>query len=277
MTTIRINSDSCIKCGKCTKVCPANIFEQEEKGYPITICKPEICIVCGHCLDVCPTGSIKHSEISADKVHPINYENMPSADQLMELIHARRSNRTMKGAPVPTDKLEKIVEAGRYAPTARNTRQVTITVINDPEKLKQVQEFTINTFGDMVKKLENPFVKLFMKATHPEYYDFIPAFYGMKKAYENGKDPILRNSSAIIAFTTPTDDFGEKDSNLAYQNASLMAQALGVSQVYLGFVSTAYAKGNQKRIKEILGVEGDIHALMGLGIPTMRYTNYTER
>lgn len=278
MIDIRISTETCIKCGKCAKVCPALIFGQEAKAAPISVNKPENCIVCGHCVDVCPTNSILHSEIPLEKVHAINYDNMPTADQLMELIHARRSNRTMdKNRPVPVEQIEKIVEAGRYAPTAKNTRQVTITVIDDPEKLKQIKEFTIKTFGAIVKKLENPLVKLFMKPLHPEYYALIPLVHSLTKAYEKGADPILRNATAVVVYSTPADAFGEKDSNLAYQNSSLMAQALGISQVYLGYVCSAIARADKQRIRGIFGVEGEIHALMGIGIPTMKYANYTER
>lgn len=277
MTSIHISTDTCIKCGKCAKVCPASILLQDTKASPIIVHKPEYCIVCGHCVDVCPTDSIQHSEIPMEKVHAINYDNMPTPDQLMELLHARRSNRSMNGKPVPREALDRIIEAGRYAPTARNTRQVTITVVDDPAKIRQVQEFVLDTFASLVKKLQNPIVKLFMRRIHPEYYQLLPLYNEFKKDFENGKDPILRHASAVIAYTTPTDEFGEKDSNLAYQNSSLMAQTLGVSQVYLGFVCAAYERGNKLRLNKILGVDGDIHALMGLGIPTVRYANYTER
>lgn len=253
------------------------ILFQMQKGGPIAVRRPDHCIVCGHCVDVCPTQSVRHSEIPQEKVHPVRYDMMPTAEQLMELIHARRSNRTMDGRPVDSDKLEKIVEAGRYAPTAENTRQVTITVVTDPDKLRDIIRFTVDTFAAVVKKLENPLVKLFMKPRHPEYYELIPTFRSLQQACEKGADPILRNASAVIAYTTPKGAFGEKDSNLAYQNSSLMAQALGISQVYLGFVCAAIARGNKQRIRQILGVEGEIHALMGIGRPTMKYTNYTER
>jgi nitroreductase/NAD-dependent dihydropyrimidine dehydrogenase PreA subunit len=277
MTDIQISQDTCIHCAKCCRVCPVFIFNQEEKNGVVSVKNADKCLVCGHCMDVCPTGSIRHSEIPREKVHPIRYDMMPSPDQLMELIHARRSNRTMTSRPIAADQMARIVEAARYAPTAENKRQVSITVIQDADKLRQIIEFTFSTFESIAKKLQNPLVKLLVKPRHPEYYDLIPTLHDMEARYGRGEDPILRHASAVIAFTTPKDAFGEKDSNLAYQNASLMAQALGISQLYLGFVCVAAQRGDTAHFKRILGVEGEIHALMGLGIPAFRYTNYTER
>ena len=81
MTSISINTDLCVKCGKCTKVCPPHIFMQVDKGMPIRVVKADNCIVCGHCVDVCPKHAIEHSEIPYEKVHKIDYKAMPTAEQ----------------------------------------------------------------------------------------------------------------------------------------------------------------------------------------------------
>ena len=71
--------------------------------------------------------------------------------------------------------------------------------------------------------------------------------------------------------------FGAADCNLAYQNASLMAQSLGVSQFYMGFVMTATALADPDRVKELFGVKQKVQALMGFGMPRLRYKRYAER
>lgn len=62
MDTIRVDGSSCIRCGRCVKVCPSQIFVQEKAGGPVALSKPENCIVCGHCVAACPTGSVAHAE-----------------------------------------------------------------------------------------------------------------------------------------------------------------------------------------------------------------------
>ena len=71
--TLNIDQESCIKCGKCVRVCPSDIFTQERAGETIGLVRVESCIVCGHCVDVCPTGSVLHSEFPPEKTHTIDY------------------------------------------------------------------------------------------------------------------------------------------------------------------------------------------------------------
>ena len=51
-----INEEICIKCGKCVKKCPAQVFEKEEKQ--IIIAKPEFCLQCMKCVKLCPKKAI---------------------------------------------------------------------------------------------------------------------------------------------------------------------------------------------------------------------------
>ena len=84
--TLNIDQESCIKCGKCVRVCPSDIFTQERAGETIGLVRVESCIVCGHCVDVCPTGSVSHSEFPPEKTHTIDYSQMPTPEQVMLLI-----------------------------------------------------------------------------------------------------------------------------------------------------------------------------------------------
>jgi hypothetical protein len=101
----------------------------------------------------------------------------------------------------------------------------------------------------------------------------------MKQVYkEKGKDiGILRGATAVLLIHTPKSArWGCVDSNLAYQNASLMAESLGVAQFYTGFVLRA-TKVRRKKLEKMLGINGDIHAGMALGMPKFEYLNYIDR
>ena len=71
MDTIGVNDASCIRCGRCVKVCPSQIFVQEKAGGDVTLHKPENCILCGHCVAACPTGAVNHAEFPAERVHAV--------------------------------------------------------------------------------------------------------------------------------------------------------------------------------------------------------------
>jgi nitroreductase len=64
-----------------------------------------------------------------------------------ELSAARYSLRKFKSLPVETDKLEKILEAGRIAPTAHNSQPQRIKVISEPAELSLVDKCTPCRYG----------------------------------------------------------------------------------------------------------------------------------
>ena len=123
-------------------------------------------------------------------------------------------------------------------------------------------------------KLPKPLVMPFMK----DVYKYVPVFNRLKEEHKAGKDPILRKATALLLIHTPKSNrFGSEDANLAYQNASLMAQSLGVSQIYMGFVLTAIRQEGKDTLAKTLGIDGKIQAIMALGIPAFKYPKYTDR
>ena len=82
--------ESCIRCGRCVKVCPSQIFEQEGAGAPVTLCNPGSCIVCGHCVAACPTGSVAHEAFPLERVHAADYAALPTPEQVELLMAVRR-------------------------------------------------------------------------------------------------------------------------------------------------------------------------------------------
>lgn len=278
MTKIDINSQTCIKCGKCVRICPSQILMQNSKGAPIEVVQPENCILCGHCVGVCPTNAITHSEFPAEKIHPLDYSSYPTAGQMMALCKGRRSNRAFSSHPIPEEKLGQILAAAHRAPTASNLQQVDFTLVTDPEKLRSISEFTLRTFLRVRKKLSNPFLKPLIKLSMPDAFRYIPVFDRLQQEYKAGNDMILRKATAVILIHTPKSNrFGCMDANLAYQNGSLMAECLGVSQFYTGFVCSAVQQDGKGKLEKSLGINGIIQAGMALGMPEFRFINYIDK
>lgn len=275
---LSIDSASCIRCGKCAKVCPSLVIVQEGRGGAVSVPRPEECISCGHCVAACPTASVRHSLFPPEKVHPADRTLFPSPEALMLLCRTRRSNRAFSRKPVSRELLLQILEAAHRAPTASNRQQVSFTLVTDPEKLRFVSRFTLDTFAAIARKLENPLLRPLLRRIMPDAYKYLPAFHRMLREYERGNDMILRGATALILIHTPRENaFGTIDSNLAYQNGSLMAETLGVSQFWTGFVYMALRHGKADRLCRELGIEGVVHAGMALGMPQFYYPNYIDR
>ena len=125
----------------------------------------------------------------------------------------------------------------------------------------------------------HPLVRPWLSRLLPDVYRYVPVFRKMRREYAGGNDRILRGATAVLLIHAPKESrFGTEDANLAYQNASLMAEVLGVSQIYMGFVLTAVRQDRKKGLCRMLGLGGRrICAVMALGMPQFRYPNYIDR
>lgn len=278
MIKIEIDKKTCIKCGKCVRVCPAYILIQENSKDEIGVRNVETCIACGHCVAVCPTDSVFHSEFPETKVHTLNRDILPTPEQVMELCKARRSNRAFLSSPVPEEYLRQIVNAAHLAPTASNGQEVSFTLVTNPELLKQISDITIDTLQRTVKTMTNPLIRPFINLISPEAKKAVPKLSAVISKHKSGTDAILRGAKAVLLIHTPSSsNFGRQDANLAYQNASLMAESLGVSQFYTGYVCIAVDFDKKRKLAKLLNVEGKIHAGMALSMPAFKFPKYTDR
>ncbi|WP_298768922.1 nitroreductase [uncultured Fibrobacter sp.] len=93
----------------------------------------------------------------------------------LEAIKTRRSTRKFQAKPVEREKLEKIVEAGRFAPTGGNCQSNHFFVISNPEVLKKLVELVQSAFAkmelrdDLYKSLQNS-IRLSQKGNYSFCY-----------------------------------------------------------------------------------------------------------
>lgn len=269
--------ENCIKCAKCVAVCPVSVLSQDQKDKTIFVKRVTNCIECGQCAAVCPTRALQHSSFPATSIIDFTKEECPTIKQTMLLLKKRRSNRTFSSKEIPAQDIAKIVEAAYQAPTAHNSRDLAFTVISSPEKLKELTDFTIETYENAIKKLTNPLLKPLLKLKHPKAYHYLPLMQRLSSAYRRGNDAILRKATSVVLFhTKENDSFSLTNCNLAYQNSSLMSETLGISQFYIGFLCKAIqlAPGS---LEKRLGIKGHIQAAMALGLPKIKFEKYIDR
>lgn len=272
---IELDNQKCVGCKACVDICPMSIFVKKEN---VELVNPDTCISCGHCVAICPKDAISHARFGEGKVHKVENSSVASGD-LLNLIRMRRSNRSMTTKPIPQESLDMIIEAAFRAPTASNMQGLRFVLVKDPEKLSGVIDLTLSYFGEMLRKIDSPILRPLVFKFNPTIAKYFKAFQRMIDERKNGGDPILRKATALlIIYTDDSVKFGVQDSNLAYQNASLMAESLGVAQVYTGFVCMAASSDKKRRINNLLGIKkGTIHAGMALGMPRHKFGKYIDK
>ena len=57
VTTLDFDADKCVGCGRCTEVCPQNVFDLTEKKARIA--DRDSCMECGACAMNCPASAIE--------------------------------------------------------------------------------------------------------------------------------------------------------------------------------------------------------------------------
>ncbi|MGC9529883.1 MAG: nitroreductase family protein [Candidatus Bipolaricaulaceae bacterium] len=70
-------------------------------------------------------------------------------NEVLDAIRERRSVRAFKADPVEPDKVEAVLEAGRWAPSGKNTQPWRFIVVESPEKRGQLGQLV--TQMDMVR------------------------------------------------------------------------------------------------------------------------------
>ena len=56
-----------------------------------------------------------------------------------------------------------------------------------------------------------------------------------------------------------------------------MAESLGVSQFYTGYVCIAVDLDKKRKLSKLLNIDGTIHAGMALSMPAFKFPKYTDR
>lgn len=267
MVTLEIKDD-CIRCGRCVAVCPARILTQEEKDGDIGVVNLRTCIECGQCVSICPTSSVVHSLFPDKTVHTINKSLIPTPDAMLEIMRRRRSNRAFSDKQVPIEYLEKILEAANLAPTARNAQPLKYTLITNPRVMQEVHQATIA----VCEVVFNEFKDSKMKEEKAK------AFYckSLIGVYRSGYEVILRNAKALIMIHA-NELAATLDANIAYQNASLMAEALSVAHFYTGYVRLFSSMDSQNLICKSMQIEDTLLAGMALGMPKYTFNKYVDR
>jgi len=228
MSFITVDQKKCAHDGICAAECPMGLITMnKETSLPEGIDGAEQrCIKCGHCVAVCPHGAVSVSGINAADCLPIKKELLVSTDQIEQLIKSRRSVRKYRDKKIEREKLTKLIDIARYAPTGGNSQQVQWLVINSRDEVKKIAASVVDFMSGMIKN------------GHPlaERYN-LPALVG---AWESGVDVIFRGAPALIVAHAPKEyGLATVDCTAALSYLDISAASFGIGCCWAGFFMIA--------------------------------------
>jgi nitroreductase/NAD-dependent dihydropyrimidine dehydrogenase PreA subunit len=266
MALLIIDESKCKSDGICVRDCPAAIIRlQEGSNFPEIVPGCEaMCLDCGHCVAVCPHGALSHRRISIESSPPIKEELRINEGQAVQFLRTRRSIRHFLDRPVEKEKIRRLIEAARYAPTGGNSQMVEWLVLSDRSRIKEIARLTIDWLRQMVK---DPGVL----AARP----YLPRAVA---AWDAGNDSVLRNAPVLVVAMAPREAMnGLVDLTLALSYLDLLASAMDLGTCWAGLLQGALV--SLPSVKTALGIPESYphHYPMMLGYPEFRYYRLPER
>lgn len=262
MTKISINTEKCIGCGLCIKDCTRNIIHLTNNKATV---ENSFCIECGHCVAICPENAVEF--LYYDKNELIEYDDKKfkiDPNCMLNFMKFRRTIRRFKSQEVEKDKLNSIIEAGRYSPTGANRQTNRFLVLSD--KIKEIKEIALQTLYDIASDKDSDVSKQWA------YYreKWINMYNDYKKS---GIDKLFYDAPKVLVVVGSDTVNGA----LASSYMELMTYAQGLGVCYVGFFQVA-ASINPK-IKEMLNIKSneEIITTMVVGYPEIVYKRTVNR
>ncbi|WP_414150685.1 nitroreductase family protein [Acetobacterium carbinolicum] len=264
---IKIDQEKCVGCGACVEDCfPNDIVLKEDKAAPLN----RTCIKCGHCIAICPVDAVSISDYDMAEVKDYQTDSFDiTPDNLLNYIKFRRSVRQFTDQPIEKEKIEQIIEAGRFTPTGSNSQNVSYIVVQDEmRKLTGLGLEGLNKLGKNIleeKQNKNTLFKYYAKRWMKMYEDYLADPELPTSLFFKAKGLIL------VVSETPIN------AGLAANSMELMTHAQGLGMFYSGFFVRA-AYGNPK-IKAFLGIDEskEVIACLVMGYPDVKYQRTVPR
>ena len=281
VTPPAVIAEECIGCEQCVRVCPSFVLDMIEGKSSVV--RGEWCIGCGHCGAVCPTEAILNQGSRLEMQPEKEKARGPSPEILEVLLRERRLVRIYTRDPVPEEILNKVLDAGRYAPTGTNSQNVHYVVLTSPEQIAALQKMTMNFYERIFSLARAWFgpvlLPLVAGRKGAEYLrESLPKIEYAKEQMKEGKDRLFYCAPVVmVAHAESWDTSSSFNCSVALYHCSLMAHTLGLGCCFNGFLVNAVNRA--PKIKGWLGIQEDhkCYSAMTLGFPDVRYLRFVNR
>lgn len=247
MNSVIIDKEKCVGCGQCVKDCVAGYLYINEGKAEV---KAAGCIGCGHCYAVCPKGAVTVEGMETDN-GPLHDMSELDSNVLLQAMKSRRTVRQFKTQEVEQEKLDMILEAGRFCPTAANAQDVAFTIL-----------------GSRQSEIEALCVKLFRKGK-----SVASAAYAAAANMEIDDNFFFKGAPLVIVVSAKSAG----NANLASSYMELMAESLGLGVLYSGFFVICAKLSAKLRGMLMLPKGHKAVTCMVIGYPDVKYCRIPGR
>ncbi len=260
MGVMELERDKCTKCGLCIKNCPLQAWEEDADGFPLQT-EGADCFSCFNCMVPCPSDAISivdvyhvDSGFYATDPHPLPAEmplepldadgNLDEWNTIERAVYERRSVRNFRNKDVPETTIRRVLEAGRFAPSAGNCQPWKFIVVTNKALIQEMNNTVYNALNmmhatynndDLVKNL----APMYEADPSPGTYDPRMIVGGLGSVVK-GALPVFLNAPVAILILGDERAISGPEINVGIcgQNMNLVANSLGIKACWNGFLVT---------------------------------------
>ena len=163
-------------------------------------------------------------------------------NEVMKCIRERRSIRKYDGRAVPGDIMEKIIMAGKYAPSAENRQPWKFVVVTNRDVISRLSERAKEQISMMLKQVRK------WKKRYKELEDRQTLMF-LHAVASSERDVIFHDAPAVVFVLTRDGAFNDESCACAAQNMMLAAHSFGIGSCWIGFAK--FLEWNPETIREI--------------------------
>lgn len=167
-------------------------------------------------------------------------------NEIMAHIKGRRSRRSFLDKGIPGERIEDIIEVGRYAPSALNKQPWKFIVVTNRGSIKRLSDIVKSVAAKTFRFL--PVLKIFKRELRDQQ-----VISAIKKTVSSDTDTVFFNAPLLILIVSNKDagPYACKDCALASQNMMLYAHSLEIGSCFIGRADFLM---RSKEAKDIIGL-----------------------
>lgn len=259
-----VDPAKCIRCGECVNECPVNILVIGDTVPFVADGRSGDCIGCQHCLAVCPEGAVSVLGLKPENSYQLDGTEMPSYLQLDRLLRGRRSVRRYLDEDVDSTVIGKLLQTAYHAPSGRNDRRLSFSVIDRREVMNRFREQTYDGLSELVKNNELP-----------AGYEFFVDIVNGWTMYQ--VDVLFRWAPHLVVATAPIDSpSAEVDTIIALGHFEIAAQGLGLGTLWNGLAKMSISLLPELKIPLKIPDQTLIGFTMSFGKPEVSYARSVQ-